>query len=154
MRNFIGVRHEESIVVDESTAVTFLGHAGARVLGTPWMIMWMERTSRDAVKPLLPDGWDTVGTIVNVRHLSAAPMGICRGEIFGIGDLFDFDGGHHGTGGLGGTGVERGAVFTGRRAGTSRRGGDSGGGDGSAVASGGFVSGGKTSGGGGVGGIF
>ena len=75
MRNFIGVRHEESIVVDESTAVTFLGHAGARVLGTPWMIMWMERTSRDAVKPLLPDGWDTVGTIVNVRHLSAAPMG-------------------------------------------------------------------------------
>lgn len=75
MRNFIGVRHEESIIVDESTAVTFLGHAGARVLGTPWMIMWMERTSRDAVKPLLPDGWDTVGTIVNVRHLSAAPMG-------------------------------------------------------------------------------
>ena len=75
MRNFIGVRHEESIVVDESTAVTFLGHAGARVLGTPWLIMWMERTSRDAVKPLLPDGWDTVGTIVNVRHLSAAPMG-------------------------------------------------------------------------------
>lgn len=75
MRNFIGVQHEESIIVDESTAVTFLGHAGARVLGTPWMIMWMERTSRDAVKPLLPDGWDTVGTIVNVRHLSAAPMG-------------------------------------------------------------------------------
>ena len=75
MRNFIGVQHEESIIVDESTAVSFLGHAGARVLGTPWMIMWMERTSRDAVKPLLPDGWDTVGTIVNVRHLSAAPMG-------------------------------------------------------------------------------
>ena len=75
MRNFIGVQHEESIIVDESTAVSFLGHAGARVLGTPWMIMWMERTSRDAVKPLLPDGWDTVGTIVNVRHLSAAPIG-------------------------------------------------------------------------------
>ena len=75
MRDLVGVQHEESIVVDESTAVTFLGHAGARVLGTPWMIMWMERTSRDAVKPLLPEGWDTVGTIVNVRHLSAAGMG-------------------------------------------------------------------------------
>ena len=74
MRDLVGVQHEESIVVDESTAVTFLGHAGARVLGTPWMIMWMERTSRDAVKPLLPEGWDTVGTIVNVRHLSAAGM--------------------------------------------------------------------------------
>ena len=75
MRNLVGIQHEESIIVDAATAVSFLGHAGARVLGTPWMIMWMERTSRDAVKPLLPDGWDTVGTVVNVRHLSAAPMG-------------------------------------------------------------------------------
>jgi fluoroacetyl-CoA thioesterase len=75
MQNLIGIQHEESIVVDDSTAVSFLGHAGARVLGTPWMIMWMERTSRDAVKPLLPDGWDTVGTVVNVRHLSAAGIG-------------------------------------------------------------------------------
>jgi predicted thioesterase len=75
MRNLIGVKNEESIVVDDSVAVSFLGHAGARVLGTPWMILWMEHTSRDAVKPLLPQGWDTVGTVVNVRHLSAAPMG-------------------------------------------------------------------------------
>src|SRR6187402_485723 len=75
MRDLIGVKHEEFIAVDDSTAVSFLGHAGARVLGTPWMILWMERTSRDAVKPFLPDGWDTVGTAVNIRHLSAAPMG-------------------------------------------------------------------------------
>ena len=75
MQNLVGIRHEVSITVDEAMAVTFLGHEGARVLGTPWMILWMERTSRDAVKPLLPEGWDTVGTVVNVRHLSAAPMG-------------------------------------------------------------------------------
>lgn len=75
MENLIGVVHQESIIVDESTAVSFLGHAGARVLGTPWMILWMERTSRDAVKPSLPPGWDTVGTAVNIRHLSAAGMG-------------------------------------------------------------------------------
>ena len=75
MQNLIGITHEESITVDDATAVSFLGHAGARVLGTPWMILWMERTSRDAVKPLLPDGWDTVGTVVNIRHLSAAGIG-------------------------------------------------------------------------------
>lgn len=75
MQNLVGIRHELSIVVDDATAVSFLGHAGARVLGTPWMILWMERTSRDAVKPLLPEGWDTVGTSVNVRHLSAASVG-------------------------------------------------------------------------------
>jgi fluoroacetyl-CoA thioesterase len=75
MRNLVGVRHVESIVVDDHTAVSFLGHPDARVLGTPWMILWMERTSRDAVKPLLPEGWDTVGTVVNVRHQSAAKLG-------------------------------------------------------------------------------
>lgn len=75
MKTLVGIQHEDSIVVDDSTAVSFLGHEGARVLGTPWMILWMERTSRDAVKPLLPSGWDTVGTVVNVRHLSAARLG-------------------------------------------------------------------------------
>ena len=75
MRDLIGLKHEESIIVDDSTAVSFLGHAGARVLGTPWMILWMERTSRDAAKPFVPEGWDTVGTAVNIRHLSAAPIG-------------------------------------------------------------------------------
>ncbi|MBI2688972.1 MAG: hypothetical protein HYX27_21940 [Acidobacteria bacterium] len=75
MDSMVGRKRQESIVVSDETAVSFLGHEGARVLGTPWMILWMERTSRDAVKPLLPAGWDTVGTVVNVRHLSAAPIG-------------------------------------------------------------------------------
>ncbi len=75
MRELTGIRHEVSIVVTDDIAISFLGHSGARVLGTPWMILWMERTSRDAVKPLLPEGWDTVGTLVNVRHVSAAPLG-------------------------------------------------------------------------------
>jgi predicted thioesterase len=75
MDNLLGAAHEERIVVDDSTAVTFLGLEGARVLGTPWMILWMERTSRNAIKSLLPDGWDSVGTVVNVTHVSAAGMG-------------------------------------------------------------------------------
>jgi len=75
MQDLVGIQHQQSIIVGDDTAVSFLGHAGARVLGTPWMILWMEKTSRDAVKPLLPAGWDTVGTVVNVRHVSAAGFG-------------------------------------------------------------------------------
>lgn len=75
MENLVGVKHEETLLVDDEVSISFLGHEGARVLGTPWMILWMEKVSRNAVKPLLPEGWDTVGTVVNVRHLSAAPMG-------------------------------------------------------------------------------
>jgi len=86
VRDLIGVQHEESIVVNDDTAISFLENDSARVLGTPWMILWMEKTSRNAVKPLLPDGWDTVGTLVNVRHLSAASIGTqvrFRAEVIG-----------------------------------------------------------------------
>jgi len=75
MQDLVGVTHSERIVVGEEDAISFLGHEGTRVLGTPWMILWMERTARNAVKPLLPAGWDTVGTVVNVKHLSAALLG-------------------------------------------------------------------------------
>ncbi|MBM3786415.1 MAG: thioesterase [Acidobacteria bacterium] len=75
MEHLLGAKHEERIVVDDATAVSFLSLEGARVLGTPWMILWMERTSRNAIYPLLPAGWDSVGTVVNVAHVSAAGMG-------------------------------------------------------------------------------
>jgi predicted thioesterase len=61
--------------VDDKNAIRFLGHENARVLGTPWMIASMEMTARDAIVELLPEGYDTVGTMVNVRHVSAAPLG-------------------------------------------------------------------------------
>jgi len=84
MDSLLGVIWEEKLVVGDDTAISFLGLEGARVLGTPWMILWMERTSRNAIKPLLPDGWDSVGTVVNVKHLSAAGMGsevVFRAEV-------------------------------------------------------------------------
>lgn len=71
----VGTKHEINLTVDDNTAIRFLGNEKARVLGTPWMIAWMEMTARDAVKAMLPEGYDTVGTMVNVRHVSAVPMG-------------------------------------------------------------------------------
>jgi predicted thioesterase len=62
-------------VVGEEHAINFLGAGGARVLSTPQMILWMERTCRDLVLPTLELGQDTVGTHVNVYHRKAAPMG-------------------------------------------------------------------------------
>jgi predicted thioesterase len=72
----IGTRLEKTLLVDNDVAINFLGLEGARVLATPWMIGWMERTCRDAVLPLLDAGHDTVGTHVNVYHLAATPMGM------------------------------------------------------------------------------
>jgi fluoroacetyl-CoA thioesterase len=71
----LGVHREEVVLVEDHNAITFLGHAGARVLSTPHMIGYMERTSRNLVLPMLETGFDTVGTIVNVAHVGAAPIG-------------------------------------------------------------------------------
>ncbi|HJZ98313.1 MAG TPA: thioesterase family protein [Candidatus Solibacter sp.] len=72
----IGARHEEKLLVTNENAINFLGMEGARVLSTPHMIGYMERTCRNLVLPMLGEGHDTVGTQVNVSHLAAAPMGM------------------------------------------------------------------------------
>jgi fluoroacetyl-CoA thioesterase len=71
----LGTTHEIVLTVDDKTAIRFLENDRARVLGTPSMIAWMEMAARDAIVEQLPEGYDTVGTMVNVRHVTAAPMG-------------------------------------------------------------------------------
>ena len=71
----LGTRATLSIKVTGDNAISFLNEEDARVLATPWMIMYMEMTARNAVKPCLLDGEDTVGTQVNVQHLTATPIG-------------------------------------------------------------------------------
>ncbi len=72
----VGLPGEKHRVVTADIAVDFLGHEGARVLGTPFMIMLIEMTARDSMLPFLDPGYDSVGTEVNVRHLAATPMGM------------------------------------------------------------------------------
>lgn len=85
----IGTKGEERLLVTTEVAISFLELADARVLATPEMIRYMERTSRNVVLPLLEPGHDTVGTHVNVHHLAAAPMGSVvtfTSEIVGVED--------------------------------------------------------------------
>jgi fluoroacetyl-CoA thioesterase len=85
----IGTTHESTILVTGENAVSFLGVEGARVLGTPYMIGYLEMTARDSVKPFLDEGYDTVGARVDVRHLAATPLGMrvtFRSEVTGVED--------------------------------------------------------------------
>ncbi len=72
----IGLTGEHRSIVTSDIAVDFLGLEGARVLGTPFMIMLIEMTARNSMLPLLDPGYDSVGTEVSVRHLAATPMGM------------------------------------------------------------------------------
>ncbi len=85
----IGTKGESQLLVTTEVAIDFMGMEGARVLSTPHMIGYMERTCRDTVLPLLDAGCDTVGTHVNVSHLAAAPIGMSvkfTAEVIGVDD--------------------------------------------------------------------
>ncbi len=71
-----GLRGEHRTLVTGEIAIDFLGQEDARVLGTPWLIMLLEMTARNSVKPFLEPGHDTVGTDVSVKHLAATPLGM------------------------------------------------------------------------------
>ena len=72
----VGTKSEHQLLVTSEVSINVLGLEGARVLATPHLIGFLEMTARNAVKPLLEDGFDTVGTHVDVRHLAATPMGM------------------------------------------------------------------------------
>jgi fluoroacetyl-CoA thioesterase len=72
----VGTKGERKLLVTSEVAINFMGVEGGRVLSTPNMILYMERTCREAVQPLLDPGYDTVGTHVNVAHLGATPIGM------------------------------------------------------------------------------
>jgi len=61
-------------VVHENTAAS-VGAVGVEVFATPMMIALMENADWRAVADSLEDGDVTVGTVVNVRHLAATPLG-------------------------------------------------------------------------------
>ncbi len=72
----IGATAEQKLLVDQEVAIDFLGSPDARVLSTPNMILYMERTCRETVLRFLEPGHDSVGTHVNVSHVAAAPIGV------------------------------------------------------------------------------
>ncbi len=71
-----GLKFQSRAVVDSAHAIEFMGLDGPRVLATPAMIMYLEIASRDLAKQHLDDGYDTVGTHVDVKHLAATPIGM------------------------------------------------------------------------------
>ncbi|HVU65941.1 MAG TPA: thioesterase family protein [Ktedonobacteraceae bacterium] len=63
-----------TVVVHENTAAA-VGAGGVDVFATPMMIALMENAAWRAVAEHLDPGHVTVGTLVNVRHLAATPLG-------------------------------------------------------------------------------
>ncbi len=72
----IGLKGNLTETVSESLTASHIGSGTVRVLATPMMIALMEKCCRIAAKPYLEEGQETVGTHVNVSHVSATPVGM------------------------------------------------------------------------------
>ena len=82
-----GLEAEKTEAVTDKNTADVYGSGGLAVYSTPAMIALMEGASLFAVQPLLPDGWTTVGTEVNIKHISPSPPGMkvrARAELLSI----------------------------------------------------------------------
>lgn len=82
-----GVRGTQEQTVTEENIASALGSGGLAVYATPCMITLMEYTAMQSVLPFLPAGSSTVGTRLDVKHLSATPVGMtvrCETELIEI----------------------------------------------------------------------
>ena len=71
----VGMSAERRLVVPPERTVGHFVPGMPMVYATPMMILEMELASADAIKPHLEPGWVTVGTVVDIRHLSAILVG-------------------------------------------------------------------------------
>jgi predicted thioesterase len=71
----VGLRGSARQEVNETNTALAYGSGGINVFATPAMIGLMEKAALSSVEPLLPEGYTTVGTKVDVQHLAATPLG-------------------------------------------------------------------------------
>ena len=75
-------RREQTVTPEMSAAR--IGSGLVEVFATPMMVALIEQTCLESVLPYLEEGQGTVGTLVNVTHSAATPVGMrvwCDSEL-------------------------------------------------------------------------
>jgi predicted thioesterase len=71
----VGQRGVKEMVVEPKDLASYSGNIGADVLSTPRLVLLMEQAARNAIEGQLPLGKITVGTLIQIRHFAASPLG-------------------------------------------------------------------------------
>ena len=75
-------------VSEQNTALS-VGSGSLRVYATPAMLALIEKAACKAIEGLLAEGETTVGTLLNVKHLAATPVGM---QVSATAELIERDG--------------------------------------------------------------
>ena len=71
-----GLSGTAELVVGEEHTAPRIGSGKVRVLATPVMINLIEAAALAAVEHLLPPGYQSLGTRLDVHHVAATPVGM------------------------------------------------------------------------------
>lgn len=93
----VGIACSLNLMVASDKTAKFVQSGGAEVLATPILINLVERCAWQGVLPYMSQNTDTVGTYIEVKHLSPTPVGMtvrCFCELVAINDrelVFNFE---------------------------------------------------------------
>lgn len=80
----IGIKATYKIKVDSSNVAKTMGSGSLDVFATPSMVATMEKASTMALEKYLDEGTTTVGTALDIAHISATPIGM---EVFATAEV-------------------------------------------------------------------
>lgn len=72
----VGMKGEATTLVEREDTASQVGSGDLLVYATPCMAALMEGAACEAIAPALPEGKTTVGTALEIEHLSATPVGL------------------------------------------------------------------------------
>lgn len=72
----VGMKGEVSTLVEREDTAKEVGSGSLLVYATPCMVALMEGAACEAIEDAMDDSKTTVGTELNIRHLSATPVGL------------------------------------------------------------------------------
>ncbi|AOY75752.1 thioesterase family protein [Clostridium formicaceticum] len=72
----VGMSYKAELQVELKDTAVSLGSGSVKVLATPRMIALMENAALNAVDADLPEGYSTVGTHLDAKHMAATPIGM------------------------------------------------------------------------------
>ena len=72
----VGMKAEVSTLVEREDTAAEVGSGSLLVYATPCMVALMEGAACEAIAPAIPEDKTTVGTELNIAHLSATPVGL------------------------------------------------------------------------------
>tara|TARA_B100000315_G_C14338218_1_gene478385 strand:+ start:355 stop:750 length:396 start_codon:yes stop_codon:yes gene_type:complete len=70
-----GLTHKIKLIVENNMGTHFLPNSSTPVYATPFMIYQMEDTCLHMLEPHLDVNEQSVGTLVNVKHIAPTPVG-------------------------------------------------------------------------------